>query len=110
MLPDGLDASITGGADHALAVDVVADDAVAGARRLVIPCAPSLGSPGRQEVGSAGPERFTEWKAALINEAAGKAPHLFRMLEEDVRKGKFQPLPAQPHFLRNVGREMELFK
>jgi hypothetical protein len=42
-----------------------------------------------------GPERFTEWKAALINEAAGKVPHLFRMLEEDVRKGKFQPLPEE---------------
>jgi hypothetical protein len=40
-----------------------------------------------------GPERFTEWKAALINEAAGKAPHLFRMLEEDLRKGNFQPRP-----------------
>jgi hypothetical protein len=44
-----------------------------------------------------GPERSTEWKAALINEAAGKVPHLciFRMLEEDVRKGKFQPLPEE---------------
>jgi hypothetical protein len=41
-----------------------------------------------------GPERFTEWKTALINEAAGKAPHLFGMLEEDVRKGNFQPRPG----------------
>jgi hypothetical protein len=42
-----------------------------------------------------GPEGFTEWKAALINEAAGKVPHLFRMLEEDVRDVKFQPLPEE---------------
>jgi hypothetical protein len=42
-----------------------------------------------------GPERFTEWKAALINEAAGKALHLFRMLEADVRAGRFQPLPEE---------------
>jgi hypothetical protein len=41
-----------------------------------------------------GPERFTEWKAALINEAAVKVPHLFRMLEADVRKGNFQPRPG----------------
>jgi hypothetical protein len=31
-----------------------------------------------------GPERPTERKAALINEAAGKVPHLFRMMGEDV--------------------------
>jgi hypothetical protein len=24
-----------------------------------------------------GPERLTEWKAALINQAAGKVPHLY---------------------------------
>jgi hypothetical protein len=48
-----------------------------------------------QLVTNLGPERFTEWKAALINEAAGKVPHLFRMLEEDVRNGKFQPLPEE---------------
>jgi hypothetical protein len=48
-----------------------------------------------------GPERFTEWKAVLINEAARKVPHLFRMLlllliEGDVRNGKlFQPLPEE---------------
>ena len=35
-----------------------------------------------------GPERFTEWKAALINQAAGKVPNLFRMLEADVRGGR----------------------
>jgi hypothetical protein len=46
-------------------------------------------------VTSLGPERFAEWKAALINEAAGKVPHLFRMLEEDVRKEKFQPLSEE---------------
>jgi hypothetical protein len=33
--------------------------------------------------------------SADINGAAGKVPHLFRMLEEDVRKGKFQPLPEE---------------
>jgi hypothetical protein len=38
-----------------------------------------------------GPERFTEWKAALINEATGKVPRLFAMLETCVRKGKFEP-------------------
>jgi hypothetical protein len=30
------------------------------------------------------PERFTEWKAALINQATGKMPHLFSMLERPV--------------------------
>jgi hypothetical protein len=44
---------------------------------------------------SLGPERFTEWKAALINQAAGKVPNLFRMLEEDVRAGRFQPYPGE---------------
>jgi hypothetical protein len=44
-------------------------------------------------VTSLGPERFTEWKAALINQAAGKVPHLFRMLEADVRSGRVQPHP-----------------
>jgi hypothetical protein len=34
------------------------------------------------------PERFTEWKAAPINQAAGKVPNLFRMLEADVRGGR----------------------
>jgi hypothetical protein len=43
-------------------------------------------------VTSLGPERFTEWKAALINEAAGKLPRLFGTLESDVRDGKFEPL------------------
>jgi hypothetical protein len=38
-----------------------------------------------------GPERFAEWKAALINEAAGKLPRLFGTLERDVRNGKFEP-------------------
>jgi hypothetical protein len=42
-------------------------------------------------VTSLGPERFTEWKAALISQAAGKVPHLFRMLEADVRCGGVQP-------------------
>ena len=42
-----------------------------------------------------GPERFTEWKTTLIHEAAGKAPRLFGMLEEDVRKGNFQPCPEE---------------
>jgi hypothetical protein len=40
-----------------------------------------------------GPERFTEWKAALINQAAGQVPNLFRQLEEEVRKGNVQPDP-----------------
>ena len=44
-------------------------------------------------VTSLGPERFTEWKAALINHAAGKVPNLFRMLETEVRNGNFQPDP-----------------
>ena len=40
-----------------------------------------------------GPERFTEWKAALINQAAGQVPNLFRQLEEEVRKGIVEPDP-----------------
>ena len=31
-----------------------------------------------------GPERFIEWKAALINQAAGKVPGLFRLLEAEM--------------------------
>ena len=46
-------------------------------------------------VTSLGPERFTEWKAALINHAAGKVPDLFRLLETDVRDGRFQPHPEE---------------
>ena len=46
-------------------------------------------------VTSLGPERFTEWKAALINQAAGKVPNLFRMLEADVRGGRVQPHPEE---------------
>jgi hypothetical protein len=46
-------------------------------------------------VTSLGPERFTEWKAALINQAAGKVPNLFRLLEADVRDGRFQPHPEE---------------
>ena len=48
-------------------------------------------------VTSLGPERFTEWKAALIciNHAAGKVPNLFRMLEIEVRDGRFQPHPVR---------------
>jgi hypothetical protein len=46
-------------------------------------------------VTSLGPERFTEWKAALINHAAGKVPNLFRLLEADVRDGRFQPHPEE---------------
>ena len=46
-------------------------------------------------VTSLGPERFTEWKAALINHAAGKVPNLFRMLETEVRSDKFQPHPEE---------------
>jgi hypothetical protein len=42
-------------------------------------------------VTSLGPERFTEWKAALIDEAAGELPRLFGTLERDVRNGKFEP-------------------
>jgi hypothetical protein len=45
-------------------------------------------------VTSLGPERFTEWKAALINHAAGKVPNLFRALEAEVRNGNFQPGPT----------------
>jgi hypothetical protein len=44
---------------------------------------------------SLSPERFTEWKAALINQAAGKLPNLFRMLEADVRGGIVQPHPEE---------------
>ena len=40
-----------------------------------------------------GPERFTEWKAALINQAVGQVPNLFRQLEEEVRKGIVEPDP-----------------
>ena len=46
-------------------------------------------------VTSLGPERFTEWKAALINHAAGKVPNLFRVLEAEVRNGNFQPDPME---------------
>jgi hypothetical protein len=38
-----------------------------------------------------GPERFTEWKAALINQTTGKMPQLFSMLEICVRSGKLEP-------------------
>jgi hypothetical protein len=46
-------------------------------------------------VTSLGPERFTEWKAALINHAAGKVPNLFRVLETEVRDGRIQPHPEE---------------
>ena len=46
-------------------------------------------------VTSLGPERFTEWKAALINHDAGKVPNLFRVLETEVRNGNFQPHPEE---------------
>jgi hypothetical protein len=39
---------------------------------------------------SLGPGRFTEWKAALVNHAAGKVPNLFRVLEGST---KCQRLP-----------------
>jgi hypothetical protein len=38
-----------------------------------------------------GPERSTEWKTALINEATGKMPCLFGTLENGVRSGNFEP-------------------
>jgi hypothetical protein len=38
-----------------------------------------------------GPERFTELKTALINEATGNMPRLFGTLENGVRSGKFEP-------------------
>ena len=44
-------------------------------------------------VTSLGPERFTEWKAALINQAAGQVSNLSRQLEEEVRKGIVEPDP-----------------
>jgi hypothetical protein len=43
-------------------------------------------------VTSLGPEKFTEWKAALIKHAAGKVPDLFRMLETEVRNGNFHQI------------------
>jgi hypothetical protein len=46
-------------------------------------------------VTSLGPERFTEWKAALINHAAGKVPNLFRVLEAEVRHGTVHPPPEE---------------
>jgi hypothetical protein len=49
----------------------------------------------RDEVSGSHRERFTEWKAALINHAAGKVPNLFRLLEADVRDGRLQPHPEE---------------
>jgi hypothetical protein len=43
-----------------------------------------LGGPAHILVTNLAPERFTEWKTALINEAAGKMPRLFSKLENDV--------------------------
>jgi hypothetical protein len=45
-----------------------------------------------------GPERFTEWKAALINQATGKMPHLFSMLETCVRNGQLEPREGAPQY------------
>jgi hypothetical protein len=45
-----------------------------------------------------GPGRFTERKAALINEATGKVPRLFGMLENCVRNGKFEPGKGAPEY------------
>jgi hypothetical protein len=61
-----------------------------------------------------GPERFTEWKAALINQATGKMPHLFVILEICVRNGKFEPrqgalehgYPTPGHDIRRLLEEM----
>jgi hypothetical protein len=50
-----------------------------------------LGGPAHILVTNLGPERFTEWKTALINEATGKMPRLFSTLENDVMRGKFEP-------------------
>jgi hypothetical protein len=60
---------------------------------LIKPCC--LEGAAYDLVTSLGPERFTEWKAALINHAAGKVPNLFRMLEAEVRNGNFQPHPEE---------------
>jgi hypothetical protein len=47
-----------------------------------------------------GPERFTEWKAALINQATGKMPHLFSTLETcvRVRNGQLEPREGAPQY------------
>jgi hypothetical protein len=45
-----------------------------------------------------GPEGFTEWKAALINQATGKMPNLFSMLETCVRNGKLEPREGAPQY------------
>jgi hypothetical protein len=45
-----------------------------------------------------GPERFTEWKAALINQATGMMPHLFSMLEICVRSGELEPRQGAPEY------------
>jgi hypothetical protein len=45
-----------------------------------------------------GPERLTEWKAALINQATGKMPHLFSALETCVRNGKLEPREGAPQY------------
>jgi hypothetical protein len=50
-----------------------------------------LGGPAHTLVTSLGPERFTERRRALINEATGKMPRLFGALENGVLSGKFEP-------------------
>jgi hypothetical protein len=49
------------------------------------------GRTGAHPVTNLGPERFTEWRTALINETTGKAPRLFGALENGVLSGKFEP-------------------
>jgi hypothetical protein len=50
-----------------------------------------MGGPAHILVTNLGPEGFTEWRRALINEATGKVPRLFGALENGVLSGKFEP-------------------
>jgi hypothetical protein len=50
-----------------------------------------LAGPALVLVTQLGPERFTEWKAALINAATGKTPRIANELLDKVMSGMFEP-------------------
>jgi hypothetical protein len=53
-----------------------------------------LAGPAHLLVTNLGPERFTEWKTALINEATGKMPRMFSTLEECVMRERWCTSPS----------------
>jgi hypothetical protein len=50
-----------------------------------------LAGPALALVTQLGPERFSEWKAALIDAVTGRTPHFVSKLLDKVRGGMFQP-------------------